>query len=367
MKNSILKSFVAAIILLSFSFSEAQVNLNIRLLDTDVYKTVYLSDLDLMQTGKGKRLFEVDIINSGPAIPNSRMEIRITRDSDPLFLAKSRDFTIPAGGPYSTDNIVLINNQFDFNGQSPVRFYESGVKEAGNDLQRDLLSSGRLPVGNYNLRIDIFTPTGNFHDDKIFFSITNPSLVQLVTPGNLIGYGSPEEIYMEFPLFQWIGTSGDYQVLVFEKRRGLQTIDDILNMTPSWASERISSLSVQYPAIGALPLEFGKTYYWLVRSFIPTSAGEDALFSEVWQFKLMDPSNMSNMQDFLIKGDIEELLADFVGAEKADEISKSLLEYYLKSVRINGQEITSQELYELINKYKGQKVEILDLILQSSN
>ena len=173
----------------------------------------------------------------------------------------------------------------------------------------------------------------------------------------------PQIIYNEFPVFQWTGNGDEYQVVVFEKRSRFQTIDDIVRSRENWKSDLSPVESVIYPQGGkAIPLETGKTYFWMVRMLINTSSGKEAVNSEIWQFHLANPSNQLYGQGLISKNDMLAFLRDLLG-DKADEIAASLDDFQVSTVKVNGAEITIQELYNLINTYRSQKVEVLDLIL----
>jgi len=153
-------------------------------------------------------------------------------------------------------------------------------------------------------------------------------------------------------------------------------LDNILNMTPNWKSEsnpgeRITGYSIQYPQAGddgeiVIPLEFGKTYYWMVRMFVHTSAGEEIINSEIWEFQLVDPANLGNKQGEITRNMLIEFLRDLIG-DKADELAKQLGDYNVKTINVNGQDISIEDLYLLINEYRLKDVEVVDLILPTGS
>ncbi len=372
------------IILLSvFSFSMvsyADVTLQIipdsRLNESQI---IYLSDFDFLEAGNiAERLFTVRLINDR-AYDNCIMKVQLLRNGTQLAFITTHEFDMPYNsemGYWEISNIDLSNGTFQFPGTTEdVRIADSGIKDnIVDDLATDMFSSGRLPSGNYDLAVEIRSqdlpnPSETTHP----FFITNPTMINLVTPGSQAGTGYVEEIYAEFPVFQWNGSSGEYQVLVFEKKSDFESLDDILNSFPNWKSERLTTLSVQYPSAGGsgdspvIPLEFGRTYYWLVKMFIQTSSGENEILSEIWTFKLTDPTNMIQTPDDLAKEDIQQLLSQLLGTQQAEEIARGVTDFHLKSIRINGRPITVHELYQIIDQYRGQDLQVLDLIMQQSN
>ena len=207
--------------------------------------------------------------------------------------------------------------------------------------------------------------------DRDEFDITNPYFIQLIAPGTESGSGFKDDVYTEFPVFQWNGSGNRYEVVVFEKKFALQSLDNIMNMNPNWRSGPIESFSAQYPQAGevdeiVIPLEFGKTYYWVVRMLIQTSAGEEFEDSEIWEFKLVDPISLGDEQNEIARNELIDFLRDLIG-EKADELAKQLGNYGVKTINVNGKDITLEDLYQIINEYRLKEVEVVDLILPAGS
>jgi hypothetical protein len=155
--------------------------------------------------------------------------------------------------------------------------------------------------------------------------------------------------------------------MVFEKKNEFQSVQDILQSVPYWHSERLTTLSVQYPqGGGALPLEYGKSYYWLVNMLVNTSGGEEIQQSEIWQFNLLDPASSVNQGHAMAKDDLLTFLRQILG-DRAEAIAQALYDYELSTIRLNGQEIEIDELYRLINTYRSKSIEIVDLTLPAGS
>ncbi len=375
--------YLALIFLLRIPGFTQDISLNFQIFNQEKLQLLYLSDMDLLQqgaAGTSEPIFEIILNAPGDPINHPtvtrytgcRIFLNIKKDNESLVSWQSNSFEIPVNpAPYHLSNIPLIANNYRFDESDPntqVVLNKTSLSTDIESLQEDIFSSGKLPVGNYTLEVLLnynfnSLPMPNIEQSFTFIEAVNPSFIQLISPGNQVTDGDPLTIYNEFPVFQWTGNGDEYQVVVFEKRNHLQSIDDIVRSRENWKSELSPVQSVIYPQGGkAIPLETGKTYYWMVRMFVSTSSGKEAINSEIWQFYLANPASQANGQGIISKNDMLAFLRDLLG-DKADEIAESLDDYQVSGIKVNGTEITIQELYNLINTYRSQKVEVMDLIL----
>jgi len=379
-------SFLAIFLIFGTKGFSQDIAIRFQIMDNLQLQTLYLSDLDFLQQGlqgTSEQIFKIIVDAPGDLdytlnkyYENCQIIVLMRKDDQLLASFESNRFKIPQRAyPYEITNDILMNGQYDFEGAGPESQVEIVNSEIYMDkienLRNDILSSGKLPIGNYSIEIQIsyhYETAVNPNNVSLtfpftFITATNPSFIQLMSPGSSAGGGLPQSVYSEFPVFQWTGNGEEFQVIVFEKRSQSQTIDDVINSRENWKSEPSPVQSIIYPQSGeALPLEFGKTYYWMVKMFIQTSSGVEEINSEVWQFNLVDPANQSDQQAMMSTNDILDFLRDLIGS-RADEISKSLEDYQVSTIKINGTEITIQELYNLLNSYRGHKVEVQDIIL----
>ncbi len=341
---------------------------------------LFISDLNVFQQELeqgNQEIFSLYIQKlNNDSYDQARMIIQISRDNQSLIRWQSEYFKIPGdpqGAVYETDNIELSNNQFYFSfdegGKDPatrVRFVETELADDIENLKNKVLASGKAPVGQYKLSVTLKSPefgtTEEVKEEITLLNAVNPSYVQLIAPGSSAGYGMSPEVYTEYPVFQWNGNGDEYEVVVFEKRSALQSFDDIINSQPVWQSSRLENrLTVQYPQAGnAVPLEYGNTYYWMVYLINRTSSGEERIPSEVWQFKLVDPSQISNQQDAMAREAILSFLEQQLGYVP-ENIKQKLGDADLQTISFNGKKITVEELYQILNQYQTQEVEIFDL------
>ncbi len=350
--------------------------LDIRITDPNP-EVIYVSDLDILQLASANEFFEIAISNfEDQVFNNCELTLSFYKDDKLLAKVKSKPFIIPAQiGRRSANNVDLMQDKFYLSDlPNPDYLLEVAESEIITDeidnLERDLLSSMKLPVGHYVLEGFLIGENVDSQSDD-YFDIINPSFVELITPGGETGSGFKEEVYTEYPLFQWNGNGNQYQVVVFEKKFALQSLDNILNMNPNWRSDRLETYNVQYPQVGeegnfVIPLEFGTTYYWLVRMFVNTSAGEEIIDSEIWEFRLVDPTTLGDEQGAIARNQLIEFLRDLIG-DKADELAKQLGDYNVRSINVNGQEISLDDLYQLINQYRLKDIEVVDLVLPTGS
>ena len=367
------KLFILSLLIVT-SFSSSLLALGEVSIDLVVYNSerlqmLILSDLDLEKAGSAEELFEIRITkNTADAFERCHLELKISKDGELLLQSTSKNFSIPAdpaGTVYSANNIELINSRFQI-GESTVRMQQGEFIGDVQDIQKEMLASGKVPMGIYKLSATVFNDASGEqidHREITFLQATNPSYVQNVVPGQPISEAIESAVFTEFPVFQWSGNGDDYQVAVFEKKEMMESVDDILNSRPNWESERTSAFSMQYPqGSGAVPLEFGKSYYWLVRMFVRTSSGEQMVNSEVWSFVLKDPSELGDDQARISKDEILTFLKEFFG-QRGQEIARRLEGYHLNSIRFNGEKTDIQTLYRILNNYRGQSHEIYDLYI----
>jgi hypothetical protein len=364
------------LLIYSTGYSQA-VNLTIRLIDPEGFQQVLLSDLNLLDVGTAKDLFQVSITNTGTSdLENCIIISTLFQDGKELFKSTSSPFVIPPGS-FSATNAQIANEGWILDPQRPeteIKIVDSKVSDEIADLQKDAFASNKLEAGSYVLRVDLIINNQTTTYDEITLSVTNPSYIQLVAPGSLGGYGPAAQIYDLFPLFQWNGNGTYYQVMVYEKRDVMQSKEDVLMATPNWVSDRLQGqLSIKYPigssdANGAvIPLEYGKNYVWLVKMFVPAAGGGfTEIMSEVWEFLLVDPNKSANRQKYIATDDLIRFLKTYAD-QPPQNLEQMLSGFYAKNITRNGQPITIEELYQLLQDYQRQNVKVTDVNLQGSN
>ncbi len=341
--------------------------IGIELLSAKKLDALYLADIDLQNFDTADDIFAITIRkNAERAFRNCYFYLELTRNDEPIITATSELFTVPATFTEKTFTNRDLSSGFDFGNGQVAYFHEVNLSSVTNALRDDILRSGKLPIGIYKILVELRLKNVQQpivgRGEKVLLQATNPGYVQLVAPGVPAGNGMTAQVYTQYPVFQWSGNGRDYQIFVYEKKDMMRTFDDIINSQPNWASERFDKFSVQYPqSATAIPLEFGKTYYWMVRMYSETSSGEESQDSEVWEFSVVNPEESADVQNQIVREDILQFLAEILGPQ-IEEVRTSLEGYRLKRIRFNGQTITLNQLYEILNRYKGQSFKIVDFI-----
>ncbi|APF16895.1 hypothetical protein Calab_0818 [Caldithrix abyssi DSM 13497] len=341
--------------------------LRLTILDGEQLQTLYLSDVDFQNYGTAEMIFELEIRkNTDRAYENCYFRILLSKDNQPLMSTISRPFNIPAS--FQSDvlnNLTLSAGTYRFGqtADTEVHFEQTNIEPEADKLRDEILSSGKAPVGVYILTIELMQLNSSVplaREEKILLKAVNPSYLNPVAPGAPAGSYQVPTIFSQYPLFQWTGNGSEFQVMVFEKKEMMQSVDDIINSQPNWISERTSQFTIQYPQAGnAIPLEYSKTYYWLVRMFVNTSSGEEFVDSEIWQFRLVNPEQGANLQDQLAQSELWMFLEQLLGARVAD-IKANLKDFSLKRIVYNGEEITLDQFFNLLSSYRAEKIELVD-------
>lgn len=364
---------IALFVLISFTPGRAQngnsANVNISIIDFSLsdYQAVFLSDFNFLQVGASKELFKVILTKGEGAITNAVIRFDFNLEGQSLAFSETKVFSLSAAPDTWTFSNVDLARGFSIDADTKLEIAESGVSDIADNLKNEIFASNQLPVGSYVLesRISFNDLVGTPGEvvDKQIFTISNPTMINLVAPGVELNSGYVYDIYSSQPMFQWNGNSGEYEVVVFKKESEFNSVEDILNSEEIWHSPKISTLSVQYPSNSTYPLEYDQSYVWLVKSFIKTSSGENAINSEIWEFTLKDPAKAAQTEEGLAKQELETLLRQLLG-DNANGVIQQLKNLSLKTIRVNGSSITVKELYDYLEKYRNEKHQLSGLIIR---
>lgn len=373
-KNKFLISTLLIFMWMPFLFAQTE---SIDLINRGIanYQDIFVSDLDILNTGSAKDLFGIQL-NKSVGDMNGEITINLTKDNKLLATIETNRFQFPnSSGPWTFTNVELSKGTFNFNGQGgSIRVSDTQTfEENSSKVIKEMESTLKVPFGTYELtaKLEFYTPEGIFISsrdarEEIIINITNPYILSQITPGNTLNSGFVYELYTLNPVFQWNGNSGLYQIAVFKKQSDFSTPEDILNSQPVWESDKINTLFRQYPPDGSVPLEYGAEYVWQVRSFVSTSSGENIIQSELWEFTIVDPSASGTTAESMAQQEFENLLRQLLG-DNAEPIIRELSSFHLSIMRVNGEILSTPELYKYLDKYRDQENEISDIILRSSN
>jgi hypothetical protein len=343
-------------------------------------QVIYVSDFDFLQKGNIEHLFDVYLNLTLNQHNSLKVRFEVRRSGELIADAITEQFELSAGNyvpePQPFSNIDLNNGTVSIGGQQ-LKFVTQNFKKPSDAFQNEVLRGGKLPRAVYTFSVcllDAFTDqplnNDNAYCDEEVIVISNPTYIKPISPGSEVGEGEPEEIYTEFPVFQFEADllepqPTSFHVQIFKKLDYHSSLDEVLTTTPH-LDQTIDQMVFNYEQFpNAQPLEPG-TYLWRIEMIVQTSGGPEIIPSPAYAFIVKDiTDDAQNRIENELVIDIGDLLRSLIG-DRAELIIEKLNNYRLKEIRLNGDPISVSELYEIIDNYQGHTVEIKDLELLSS-
>tara|TARA_Y100001934_G_C12375347_1_gene788870 strand:- start:3894 stop:4802 length:909 start_codon:yes stop_codon:yes gene_type:complete len=182
------------------------------------------------------------------------------------------------------------------------------------EMMSVIVQTGQLPNGIYTFRVTAEVVDGEKIVSEDILNISNPTLLQLVSPGGILADTLINEVYTSYPVFQWesdpcnyinqnTGESGcKYFVRVAEFKSDEhssvdQAIESVtrlpLDQTLGFEEVGYGVTTFQYPT-DAGDLQPGKVYAWQIRKDIVTTSGTEQLLSDIMAFKVKDFTSSDN-------------------------------------------------------------------------
>jgi len=272
--------------------SHAQIILDADFFNRDI-QVFYLSDFDFTGRGRSPLIFWIRIKNDNTARDlKISLEIRSQRFGS-LARGVSRPFHMAPGQVLRMDNRDLVR------GRSPFELQDYRLESPGEMLREGILATGRLPSDTYFFKLevwDIRDPSVRT-SKELSLQVSNPTRIELISPGVQAGEATLPEIYTTLPQFVWESNASEFILTVCEKLPTNSSPEDVMNNEPRFR-RRVRSTAVVYPTTGAWPLEEGKEYYWQVKAIMYTSRGPIELESEIWGFRIgqISQGNLTQLQ-----------------------------------------------------------------------
>ena len=369
---------VAALFLLP-SQGRAQVIVNFIWHQPDM-QTFYVADfIDLAQesidTSTMSDLFTVVITNAivppQDQIVSLKVSLRIQNlaalqlsDSD-LAWAQSLPFTLQASEVLHVSNRDL--------GQEGSRVSidsgESGFDETtGEALQDLILQTGLLPSGTFVFDIAMYDEfdqpiLGAIDTHRLI--VSNPTRVDLVGPGTEFG-GNLPVIATETPQFFWSpdafvsGLTSRFRIRVV-KVEGAASAEEAMQGYATWEKTVEDQTTEIYPSsVEAIALEPGQTYAWQVERLVETSSGTHELQSDIFWFKLEDPSAG------IVGAGVEEEVSTMITQIQDLQGLSSELEGYQPTgmVLVDGKPTDLNALRNLLEQVLNGQIQIFTIIIR---
>ena len=334
------------------SFAQPTVQAGFYNQDIDVF---FLNDLDLSNPSANPPLFWIRIANDAA---ERDVTLNLVIESElygPLASGTTKSFFLPG------DTVFTITNCDLAGGTSPFELQDYTINEdAATELANAILSTGMLPSDNYRFQLtlqDVENPVAP-SQDEINVEITNPTMIELVSPGQAVGEAELPNIYTRLPQFVWESNAREFIITVCEKLPTNASPEDVMDNEPRY-SGTVNCTNFLYPSAGAWPLEEGKTYYWQVKAVVQTSSGSIDLKSEIWGFTIgsTQSSSMSGQQILYLN-----LLNDLLGEDVVQQLFSEEGELHGFSptgvLLIDGRSVSLQDLQDLAQKVRDGEYEI---------
>ena len=307
-------------------FSLAGISLSFAQIEFDVnwtpYVTYYLSMVDINTGESSMPIFMAELSREegAPEQVDVDIEFEIIIDSDALDVNNETLVKVETLQPLQLTDPIFISNM-DLNMSTTALYDVSGNRlELNLDISEQMdmadaeqmmsaiVQTGQLPNGIYTFRVTATVANGEQISREDILNISNPTLLQLISPGGVLSDTTINEVYTSYPVFQWesdpcnyidpiSGESGcEYFVRVAEFRSDEhssvdQAVESVtrLPLDQSLGFQRIGYgfTTFQYPTDGG-DLEPGKVYVWQIRKDLVTTSGTEEILSDIMAFKVKD-------------------------------------------------------------------------------
>lgn len=310
MKYLIFSLLFVIFIVVPSSAQPPNLSIDLRLFNSEA-RVFYVGDLDPANLGNAPNYFQLEIGNNDPSEQNVRIKFAILGNNTPFIEGETEPFRLPGNRTYVFTNNQL-NSGVSIEGQIvQLRNYRINWSSISN-LEQKVVATGKLPAGIYEFRVELtpeppsnFTPVLDNNPSDNILTISNPTTIELISPGNRVNSSDIPEIPTTTPYFFWQSDAGLFNLLVYKKYEA-DNIQDVLSRDPILRLENYPNQVFQYPSEtnplsfiiegggfsgsrGAVRLiEPGFTYYWYVEALIASTSGTITLPSDVFQFKVAD-------------------------------------------------------------------------------
>jgi hypothetical protein len=187
--------------------------------------------------------------------------------------------------PY--ENITITPSSFN---TERFRIQDVEIETSIDTLKRIILSTGRLPQGNYILRFELVREVSSeiVAYWECPFEIVEETPVEGISPG--VPFGAPLVTVNENPVFTWTGKCDSFRI----------TIGLIVNfdLSPDEILEKYKILEKDFSKntfMFSYPREFPPltpgNYIWRVTGFLKTTSGINKVYSMPLCFKIEDLSS----------------------------------------------------------------------------
>ena len=208
LKNKLVFSLVG----ISLSFSQIEFDVN-----WTPYVTYYLSMVDINTGESSMPIFMAELSREegAPEQVNVDIEFEIIIDSDALDVNNETLVKVETLQPLQLTDPIFISNM-DLNMSTTALYDVSGNRlELNLDISEQMdmadaeqmmsaiVQTGQLPNGIYTFRVTATAADGEQISREDILNISNPTLLQLISPGGILADTTINEVYTSYPVFQW--------------------------------------------------------------------------------------------------------------------------------------------------------------------
>ena len=368
------------LIMVGFCTLSGQIEFNV---DFTPYVSYYLSVVDINTGESNVPIFLADLQRSSnaPETVLVDLEYEIIIDSDALGINNQTLVRIVTTQPLALTAPIHLSNM-DLNLTTTQIFDETGtpvpfrltIEEKIDMGQAEQMFSfiaqtGRLPDGIYTFRVIATPEFGQAIVRENILNISNPSYLELLSPGGVLADTTVNEVYTPFPVFQWesdicnIPGGCEYFLRVAEfDPSEFSSIEQAIEATTllpldqsmGFESIGFDALSFQYPAIGAGDLEQGNVYVWQIKKVLPTTLGDEKVLSDIFAFKVKDFSTQESTGEPTVDSSPTGIaLRTLIGDEMTDEFfgSGGAAEgfTFTGNITLNGESVDLSYIQSLIS------------------
>ena len=336
-----------------------------------------LSDFNFTGQGTtGIELFQVTLANVSTRDLDLKLTLHIQAEIYGVMAEGQTDnFSLNAG-----ETLQLTNKElFSWGNTYTLRDYH--ISDIGDDLYKQLLSSGRLPADMYYFIFELYESAtlNSLGQTVVRFNLTNPQNLDLISPGTVATSDTPILLHNPYPLFRWESDLYVFQLKIAEKLPDMEDelspeeviqqrviFDKTFQINQSTAyseiniDEQLPSTLYPYPAIGAPVLRDGYTYYWQVTGFVKTSGGIEQVPSEIWRFQMAlgASSALTPLQQQILYL-VRELNPELFTTEG------SLFQFTpTEQVIGNGVPLEEQEILDILTELVDGEHDILEIVVE---
>ena len=345
---------------------------------TSDVQTFMLSDFNFSGRGTSSaELFLLTIANHTAAPQQCELHIEVFSEKQGLLSdGQTKPFTLQGNEQLTITNQNLFTKAQQFSLQN----YQ--IKNIGNELKSIILATGRLPADTYIFHFRLYSPGANqlLADTEIRFVLTNPSNLDLISPGIVAGSDDEGLIYTPFPLFRWESDISTFQLTIAEQLPDAkdelspeevmqqriifqETFTVRTNQSAASASvgQVIPSTLFQYPISGARPLDEGVTYYWQITGLVTSSGDPLEIPSEIWKFKIVGTGAAGVLTP--LQQQILHLVRELDGSllKPGGELAGFIP---TENATNNGIELHDEAIIDVLTKLVDGEFELLDMLVE---